>query len=311
VSDREQNDRGAARRTWDWVKRLVRPEINTVLALSGGAARGLAHIGVLQELDRLGLRPDLVTGTSMGAIVGALYCLNGSSEKLEQIALDTVQSETFKKFNLDDMLEDDSERHDSLSELGVRIRKIVTLTRMARKLSVVDEELMRRVMNDMFRNATFGDLKIPFAAVATDLVSGQDVTITEGLLTRAAQASAAIPGIFPPVKYGEMLLVDGGVTRNVPVPDENVRRQARVVAVTVDYGPIIEGPYDSGLDIVARSDHITQLHLSSFFVERADLVLKPKVGKVHWAAFRDIKSLVELGRESVAGREEELREIFG
>jgi NTE family protein len=296
---------------WKWIDRLLNLRPDTVLALSGGGARGLSHIGVLEEFDNMELKPDLITGTSIGAIVGALYCLHGNSGQLESIAQKTVESDTFKRFDLDELLDEEDEERDSFADFGARIRRAYTLSKMMRKISVIDGEVMDTVMDEMFGDATFDDLKIPFAAVATDLISGEDYTIAEGSLATAVKASASIPGVFPPVKYDGKLLVDGGVSRNVPIPEPgDTGVDASIVVVDVMRGMQNDGPYKYGLDIISRTEYISQVHLNRFYLERADLVIVPNVKQIHWADFRNINDLVKEGKLAIQGHENALREIF-
>ena len=184
---------------WKRIKETFFSDPTRVLALSGGGARGMAHIGVLAHLDRLSLKPELVTGTSMGALVGALYCLRGSSEGLTGVVRELFESELFEKMDLDELIQDEEGEHDSLEELSRRTKTLFTLTKMVRRTSIVEPDFIREVMDRLFGDATFADLEIPFVAVATDLQSGEDVALSHGKLATAVQASAAIPGVFPPV----------------------------------------------------------------------------------------------------------------
>jgi len=297
---------------WKWLKRRIGLTDGTVLALSGGGARGLAHIGVLQEFDRLGLKPDLVTGTSIGAIVGAMYCLHGSAAKLEEITRKTIESEHFKDFDIDEMLNDDEDDEpDSIEQFGARLRRAYTLTKMVRKQSMIEPGVMEAVMGDMFGDATFEDCKIPFAAVATDLISGEDITLREGSLATAVQASASIPGVFAPVEYDGMLLVDGYVTRNVPIPEpDEPEVDASIIVVDVTRDLYFEGPYKRGIDILSRTDWIMQIHLNRFYLEKADLVIVPDVRSIHWAEFKKMQPLIEAGRYAARVAEEKILRLF-
>jgi NTE family protein len=297
---------------WKRFKERLFADPTNVLALSGGGARGMAHIGVLRHLDYLSLKPELVTGTSMGAVVGALYCLNGSSEGLRDVVHDLFVSELFQKLDLDDLIEHDAKERDSFEEFSRRTRKLFTLTRMVRRISIVEAEFIEDVMVRLFGEATFADLKIPFVAVATDLDSGEDVALTQGKLATAVQASAAIPGVFPPVPLDGMLLVDGYITKNVPVPEPGQPHfRGDIMAVDVQRGLQSSGPWENGVDILARAEWIMQLQLNRFYLEMADLVLVPEVQDVHWADFSSIDELIEAGRACAAEKEEEIVQLFG
>ena len=167
---------------WKRFKERFFSDPTRVLALSGGGARGMAHIGVLEHLDDLDRKPELVTGTSMGALVGAWYCLNGSSDGLAEMTYNLFESELFEKLDLDELIRDEVGARDSIEEFSRRTRTFFTLSKMVRKMSIVEGGFMEEVMARIFGDATFSDLKIPFVAVATDLYSGEDVALTEGRL---------------------------------------------------------------------------------------------------------------------------------
>jgi NTE family protein len=271
----------------------------------------MAHIGVLEHLDALSLRPDLVTGTSIGAVVGALYCLNGSSERLEQQAVDLFESELFGKLDLDELIDDPEGKRDSFEEFSRRTKILYTLSKMVRKTSIVDPDFMEEVVARLYGGATFDELKIPFVAVATDLFSGEDVALNEGTVADAVRASASIPGVFPPVPRDGQLLVDGYITKNVPVPEPGEPPyRADVIAVDVQRGLEAEGPFEHGIEIVARAEWIMQIHLNRAYLDQADLVLVPDVKDVHWADFSRIGQLIEAGRRAAAEKEEEIVRLF-
>jgi len=272
----------------------------------------MAHIGVLQYLDERSLQPEMVTGTSMGAVVGAWYCLHGSATGLPEMVHTLFESDLFKKLDLEDLIEDEDGHRDSFEEFSKRTKLLYTISKMVRKISLVDPEFMHEIMVRIFQDATFDDLKIPFVAVATDLYSGEDVALTEGPLATVVQASASIPGVFPPVLFDDMLLVDGYITRNVPVPEPGESPlRADVIAVDVQRGLESSGPWENGLEVVARAEWIMQIQLNRFYLEQADLVLVPDVRHVHWADFRRIDELIEAGRASAHENVDEILRLFG
>lgn len=272
----------------------------------------MAHIGVLQHLDELALQPELVTGTSMGAVIGAWYCLHGSSDGLFEMVQDLFESDLFEKLDLDELVADEDGVFDSFEEFSRKTKVLITLSKMVRRISVVEMGFMEDVMEHLYGDATFSDLKLPFVAVATDLYSGEDVALTEGSLARAVQASASIPGVFPPVPLDGKLLVDGYITKNIPVPEPGEPPyRSDVVVVDVQRRLESHGPWEHGIDVIARAEWIMQIQLNRYYLEQADLVLVPDVQEVHWADFRRIDQLVEAGRVSAREREEEIVRLFG
>ena len=272
----------------------------------------MAHIGVLQHLDGLSLKPELVTGTSMGAVVGAWYCLHGSSDGLAAMVQELFEGELFEKLDLDELMQDDEGTQDSFEEFSRRTKALFTLSKMVRRMSVVEPGFMEEVMSRLYGNATFYDLRIPFVAVATDLYSGEDVALTQGSLATAVQASSSIPGVFPPVALDGMLMVDGYITKNVPVPEPGEPpNRADVIVVDVQRSLESNGPWRNGIEVVARAEWIMQIQLNRYYLDRADLVLVPDVRDVHWADFGRIDQLIEAGRTAAIQKEEEIIRLFG
>ena len=157
-------------------------------ALGGGAARGLSHIGVLKVLHKHGISPDVIAGTSIGAIIGALYAAGYDPEDIEKIVL------------------------------GMDWKKLASLVDWALPFSGLLQgkrvvSLLRSILGDI----TFSQLRFDFACVATDILSGEQVVLREGVLVEAVRASISIPGIFTPVELSGRYLVDGGLVNTVPV----------------------------------------------------------------------------------------------
>jgi len=172
------------------------------LALGGGGARGFGHIPVFRALEELGLKPSFVAGTSIGALMGAGFCAGMDSHEMEDYCLRSFGSlsEVLSRFW--------RIRPKSLSELkrrgGIRLSQFHL------------EEILPSFLPEMMPE-TFEGLKVPLSVVAVDIILGEVVVIREGNLQQGLAASAALPGVFAPVAYGERLLVDGGVCNPVPL----------------------------------------------------------------------------------------------
>jgi len=154
------------------------------LALGGGGARGLAHIGVLKVLEEEGLTADFVAGTSVGSLIGALYCCGYGWRKLQELAATTDWSD------------------------------LVTFT--VPRLGLVNARKLERLVDRLVGGRTVQQLPIPFRAVAVDITAGEEVVLDRGPVSLAVRASASIPGIFEPTPWEGRLLVDGGLLDNVP-----------------------------------------------------------------------------------------------
>lgn len=195
-----------------------RPKIG--LVLSGGGAKGLAHIGVLRAMEKAGLTPDYITGTSMGSIVGALYAIGYSSDDIEEIVAkldwDAVLS---NKITLNQITFEEKAYYGRyVAELPVKGIN-VGLPR-----GLIEGQKLSDYLSRLTRSAhdieDFSDLPIPFACVAADIATGEPVVLNKGSLPEAIRASMAIPTLFTPVEIDGRLLVDGGLIRNFPVQEE-------------------------------------------------------------------------------------------
>ena len=187
-----------------------------VVVLSGGGAKGIAHIPFIQLLDSLGIVPDLVVGTSMGSIVGGLYAMGYSGDSIANIALNVNWNQLLReKVALSDVsMEEKSEFKRYLAQFD--------LTNGKPKInsSLLGDQNLREFLSVLtypaYRINDFDKLPIPYRAVATDIVNGKEVVIKEGSLAMAMRSSMSIPGVFKPVPYNNTLLVDGGILDNFP-----------------------------------------------------------------------------------------------
>jgi NTE family protein len=188
------------------------------LALSGGGARGLAHIGVLATLEQAGLRVEAIAGTSMGAILGAAYAAGRSPAELRSL------SSRLGRFG----------RLIGLADLGIP------------RAGLVKGTTVRQFLQELFHpHRSFDTLNLPLAVAAVDLRRAEEVVFDSGDLLRAVRASMSVPGIFPPVEWDERLLVDGGVLNNLPVDLARALGANIVVAVDVGLDPRNEAIWQS------------------------------------------------------------------
>ncbi len=187
------------------------------LVLSGGGAKGLAHIPLLQKLDSLGIVPDLVVGTSMGGVVGGLYAMGYSGDSIAAIA---------KVIDWDEVLGGDISLRDVSVEVKSEFKKYVVdldLVKGKPKVSsaLLKDQKLREFLTALTYQAynvkSFDELSIPYRAVTTDIVNGKELVIKDGHLAMAMRATMSIPGVFKPIEYNNTLLVDGGVLNNFPV----------------------------------------------------------------------------------------------
>ena len=215
---------------------VPRAPLRIGLVLSGGGARGMAHVGVLKVLDDMHVHVDAIAGTSMGAVVGGLYASGMSGRDIEQLLSSRDWQDAFReRVPRDDLsFRRKEEDRDFLVNfpLGIRGRELVIPTGLVQEQKLT--QLLRRVTLPTAKITNFDELPIPFRAVATDLETGDPVIMDSGDLATALRASMSAPGVFAPVERNGRLLVDGGLVENLPI---DVARAMHVdVLIVVDAG---------------------------------------------------------------------------
>lgn len=285
---------------------LRRPKVG--LALGGGAARGLVHIGVLEALEKHGLPIDMIAGTSMGAIIGAIYALEPSASALKKRFRMYLDSEEFKDTRFDYLGNQDDADVGIIDRLLQLAWKGLFYTLVVTRRSYYGKETSQQNFALMIDDLTFADTRIPFCTTSLDLVTGREVVFTSGGLRRAVSASCAIPGLLPPIQDGDRLLVDGGWIDAVPV--QPARQLGADVVIAIDAASALDpcGDLDSALEIIGRADSIARWALNEERCRRADLVLQPLNSGSHWADFSQFEEAVEIGKAAV---EEQLAAIEG
>lgn len=265
------------------------------LVLGGGGARGLAHIGVLKVLEEKGVEIEQIVGTSMGAIVGAVYAQNPDAIELERQFLDLIYDPEFSKGGIH--LVGPKKLSDNwLDQLAHNIRESVVINFAAHKKYAVDTARLSSTIEHLIQAGDIDDTRIPFAAVATDLIDGEQVIMRRGSIRAAVICSASIPGFFPPVEINGRLLVDGAATSVVPVrAAKKLRPKVPVLAVDVSQTLEKDPELDNIIDIVLQSYRITAKQFHDVLISEADLLLQPKVGSFHWSEFSQADWLIREG----------------
>lgn len=239
-------------------------------ALSGGAARCIAHIGVLQALEEAGIRPDFIAGTSGGALIGALYQDGMPIAELAEIAAKTRWRDLFHPGG---------------------------------KTGFLDSIGIYRYMEKLLKSEDFADLQKPFAAVCADLATGDKVNLTSGPLASALQASASLPVVFTPTLLNNRHLIDGGFVSMVPVISaRELWKPDVVVAVDVNFGPT---PKPRLTNIVNIAMHLAVTYArknTESELSMADAAIRVNVGGIGLTDLRKHKELIERGHKAACER---------
>ncbi len=277
------------------------------LALGGGGARGIAHIGVLKVLEEEGIQVDGISGTSFGAIVGAMYAQNPDASQLEHRVLDFLNSSAFRRTKIFFIKRHFEEKKSKSFMTSVKsyLQKGIFWGVSLQKTSFITEANFLAQLAQVLDDRPIEETVIPFCAVATDLTNGKEVVLKKGPIQRAVAASCAIPGVFPPISIDNLQLVDGGWVNQAPVSPLLDLESDFLMAVTISEEE--QGPknFESGLDVVLRANEITRGILSNKQIEVADFVIRPEVGDIHWSDFWRFDEAMARGekaaREAVHG----------
>jgi NTE family protein len=283
---------------------------NLALVLGGGGARGLAHIGVIRVLQREGIRPDLIVGTSMGAVIGGMYAQIEDIDEVERKILSFVDTFGVKAKWLNFLGEFDAkDRHDMFRDIAYYIKKRFAGLKTLTRISLEDKKILYDPLTRFFRDGLVEECKIPFAAVALDIRNGSMQILNKGSIIDSVYASAAVQGVFPPVDYRHMLLCDGGPAAIVPAEAARILGARRIIAVDVSPDIKEKVEFASGLEIILRSDSISQDRLRKIDRSMADVVIAPRVHAVHWANFTKIKYCIKRGESAAEQSLSMIREL--
>ncbi len=285
-----------------------RPKI--ALVLSGGGARGFAHIGALKVLRELNVPIDMVVGTSMGAVVGGAFAAGYPVEKLEsmikEVSWDDVFTTKAPRQDLDFRRKDEDNKTISRFSFGLT-REGLVFPR-ATFSSHVLEEVLRRIAAPSLEVDHLDNLPLPFRSVATDLYTGEFVVLDRTSLFNAMRASMSIPGAFAPMQLGEALLVDGGLARNLPI--DVARKMGADIIIAVNVGTPLMPPdkLNSALDIAQQMINIlTEQNVKQSLAELTprDILISPKLTELTFTDFANGPKIVERGE--AAAREQSAR----
>ena len=278
------------------------------LAFGGGGARGLAHLGVLKVLEQEGVEIHAITGCSMGAIVGGLYAHFKDAAQVETFLKDFLTNSEFHELGITD-LSDDAETDKGYIEeffnyVSSKVKAFMTLTNP----SYLSEEITEKIFS-FIPDVPIEKFDIKFSAIATDIISGNEINFTRGSLRNVVRASSAIPGIFPPFIIGEYHLIDGSASESVPVGKVKEIGADRVLAVDVTRSLHSTEMPDNVFEILCRAEDITSYHLSEIRLKEADLILRPNVKSLKWVDFHKAEMIIKAGEEVTRSNIKEIRKL--
>ncbi|HVN94961.1 MAG TPA: patatin-like phospholipase family protein [Syntrophorhabdaceae bacterium] len=257
----------------------TKAEPKVALVLGGGASKGFAHVGVIRVLEQEKIPIHMIVATSVGSLIGALYASNPDSFQLEWAA--------------------------SKIERG----DILDFSIVASKLGPVQGTKLEAFVEQNTKARRVEDTRVPFYPVATDLNTGETVTLEKGALAKAVHASLAIPGIFVPVMFGNRMLVDGGVTDNVACDIARSKGADIIIAVNLQRD-IKDNDIESAIDVIAQSINIMMHENNKTKVRQADILIEPDTKGVSMFDFSQKKLLIEEGIKATQNAVPKIREAI-
>jgi len=258
------------------VMEAARPKI--ALVLGGGAARGFAHIGVIRALEQEKVPIDMIVGTSVGSLIGAIYANETNSFELEWTAFTLEKDDLF-----------DYALFSAITGMGV-----------------VKGDKLEDFVKSKITTANIENLKLPFAAVATDLNRGTRVVLDRGSVAKAVHASSAIPGVFSPVDYQGRVLVDGGIVDNIPISVARDKGADIVIAVDISEN-VTNFNITNLMDVVLQSVNIMFNESVKYRKKDADVLITPAVGNVGMLDFTQKKRCMQAGIDAAQKAMPEIR----
>lgn len=272
-----------------------RKEPKVGLVLSGGGAKGFAHIGVLKVLDSLNIKVDYIAGTSMGAIVGSLYASGYSGKQLDSI---------FKSLNFDDVINDNIPRaaktfyeRDNSEKYGVTLPfekfKIKLPSALSRGQNVYN--LLSKLLLHVSEINEFDKLPIPFFCIATNIETGEGTILDKGNLAQAVAASGAFPSLFQPVIIDDKIYIDGGVANNYPIEDLKAKGMDVIIGVDVQDGLAERKDLISAPDILLQINNYRTINDMKIKAKKTDIYIKPDITKFTVISFSEGNNIIDSG----------------
>lgn len=279
----------------------ARKPISVGLALSGGGAKGFAHIGVLKIFEQAGIPIHMVSGTSMGSVVGSLYAIGYTPEEIEDIALSTDWSILFNdsyRINPQNIANSVTDKDTYLFTFPYNGKRLSLPTGLIDGQNIA--MLLYRLMLPYHDVRDFSNLPIPFAAVATNLANGNAHTFTNGYLPDAVRASIAIPTIFKPVTIDGQTYIDGGVARNIPA--EDVKELGADVVIASDVGEPLKSvdSLDTFVDVLFQSVGFHQMESNRRQKQKTDFYIRPDIKNFSSFSYNQnqIKEIIRRGEQA-------------
>lgn len=268
------------------------------LVLSGGGAKGLAHIGALKEIEKAGIKIDYIGGTSMGAIIGGLYAAGYTADELDSI---------FRDVNTDALIQDNIPRknktfyekyNDEVYVVTLPFQKMRVSVPKGLSKGLYNYNLLSRLTHKYRHENDFNKLKIPFVCIATNVETGKEVVFREGSLPLAITASGAFPSLFSPVEIYGSYYIDGGVTNNYPI--EEVRKMGADIVIGVDVQDGLKNinQINGAAGVLVQISNFQMVERMKQKIAQTDVYIKPNIEGYSVISFEDGEAIIKKGVEA-------------
>jgi NTE family protein len=279
------------------------------LVLTGGGAKGFAHIGVLKVLEKAGVKIDYIGGTSMGAVVGGLYATGYSAEQIDSI---------FHNTNFDELLQDYiprtsksfyEKKNDELYAMSLPFNKFTLGVPIALSKGMYNYNLLTKLTHKVRHVRDFNKLPIPFVCIATDIETGQELILNKGYLPQALLASSAFPTLFSPVEIDGRMLIDGGVTNNYPIDQVKKMGADIIIGVDVQDGLKDRNSLKEATKILLQISNLQMIEGMKEKIRKTDIYIKPDITDFSVISFDRGKEIIKKGEDAAMVVFDDLKKI--
>lgn len=279
------------------------------LVLSGGGAKGFAHIGVLKVLEQAGIKIDYIGGTSMGAVVGGLYASGYSASQIDSIFQNTNFDELIKDYNPRVYKSFYEKRNDETYAITLPFDKFKLGVPVAFSKGLYNYNLLVKLTKNVRHINDFSQLPIPFVCIATDIEAGKEVVLTNGFLPKALLASSAFPSLFSPVEIDGKFLIDGGVTNNYPI--EEIRKMGAEIIIGVDVQDDLKDreSLKEATKILVQITNLQMIESMKDKIISTDFYIKPNISDFTVLSFERGQEIIKKGEEATLPFLEKLKKI--
>lgn len=286
-----------------------RPKVG--LVMSGGGAKGLAHIGVLKVLEQEGVKVDYVVGTSMGAIVGGLYASGYTATELDSI-FNSIDASALIKDYIPRISKSFYEKsNDEIYALSLPFDNFKLGLPKALSRGMFNYNLMNKLLAHVRHVRDFKDLNIPFLCISTNVETGEAVILDKGYLPQAILASGAFPSLFAPVNIDGKYLVDGGIVNNYPIEELRKMGADIIIGVDVQDGLKTIDEIQGANDLLLQISNYSTIRQMRDKIPATDIYVKPDIVGYTVVSFDEGKAIIERGATAAASRLEQLKLIGG